>query len=383
MKKYFKILFAFVLMFGFSSFVKAEEITDYQTIYYYRRSNDNVSRTYGYVPTSSQPINGITLDGTLNNSTFFNFLTGYNNKINYSFASGLDYIITTRLSFSNIEGFSYHGTDPNDYLLGYGWRYQDANTRLVNFSKVGTSNVNLISTNVSTKFTSCYEGYDDMNFCTYNVIIVQRVHINSNINQLSIGSYTTSDYSIGVWKHLYDSLVSITSVDVVADTDSTIIDQNQQIIDKQDELNNAISGEHEDYENKSCGIICKLKKLPGRIVDGLINGLKSLFVPDNFDFLTNFKDTLENKLGFIASIPIQVLDYLISLKDKVFTPITTIKFPKISIFGYYFWDEYTINTSDGLSWISSFKYFTDFGCVIICINTLRKWYSNFTGGDEK
>lgn len=243
MKIYFKILFTFLLMFCFSSLAKAEEITDYQTIYYYRRSNDNVSRTYGYLPTSSQPINGITLDGTLNNSTYFNYLTGYNNKINYNFASGLDYIITTRLSFNNIEGFAYHGTDPNDPLLGYGWCYNDASERLVNFSKVGTSNVNLISTNVSTKSTSCYEGYDDMDFCTYNVTIIQRVHINTNINQLSIGSYTTSDYTIGVWKHLYDSLVSVTSVDVVADTDSTIIEQNQQTNQKLDDINNSITND--------------------------------------------------------------------------------------------------------------------------------------------
>lgn len=165
-----------------------------------------------------------------------------------------------------------------------------------------------------------------------------------------------------------------------ATNDTSIdIDNNKETNTKIDKVNESINSEHDDFSNKSCGLICKLKKLP----EQLFNKIKSLFVPDNFDFLNDFKETLENKLGFIASVPLQLLDYLISLKDKVFSPVSTIKFPKISIFGYYFWDEYTINTNDGLSWISSFKYLTDIACVILCCNTLRKWYANFTGGEEK
>lgn len=386
MKKNFKILFTLVLMFGFYSSVKALEINDYQTKYYYRRSNDNVSRTYGFVPNSSQSINGITLDGTLNNSTYFNFLTGYLNQINYNFIGGVDYTITTNLTFSDTEGFKFHGEDAEDPLLGYGWRYDDVILRFINYSKVDTSNVLLKSTNAKVSTYGCYEGYDDLDFCTYDVLIIQKVYVTSDVSSLLIGSYTTSDTSFGIWKHLYDVMVNVISVDITSDTDSTIIDQNEEIINNQDKINDTLNSDDTDTSSKKCGVVCKLKgiwegitNLPSLIA----NSIKGLFVPDNFDFLNNFKDTLESKLGFIASIPIQVLDYLISLKDKVLTPITTIKFPKISIFGYYFWDEYTIDTNEGLSWISSFKYLTDIGCVIICINTLRKWYANFTGGDEK
>lgn len=120
-----------------------------------------------------------------------------------------------------------------------------------------------------------------------------------------------------------------------------------------------------------------------KLIELLIDALKSLIVPENFDFINDFKEVLENKLGFIASVPIQLLDYIISLKDKVFTPVTSISFPKISFFGYYFWDDMTIDITQGLNWISAFKYLTDIGCVIIMVNTLRKWYANFTGGDEK
>lgn len=119
-----------------------------------------------------------------------------------------------------------------------------------------------------------------------------------------------------------------------------------------------------------------------KLIELLIDGLKKLIVPDNFDFINDFKDVLENKLGFIASVPLQLLDYILSLKDKIFTPMNTISFPSISIFGYYFWDDITIDITEGLSWVSSIKYFTDLGCVILMVNTLRKWYANFTGGAE-
>ena len=168
-----------------------------------------------------------------------------------------------------------------------------------------------------------------------------------------------------------------------------------------------VSSSYEEYGKQVCknrldeanetskGILGKIKDILSyinpfsenffayKLVELIINGLKSLIVPDNFDFINDFKEVLENKLGFLASVPIQLLDYVLSLKDKVFTPVTSITFPKISFFGYSFWNDMEIDITQGLSWISSIKYLTDLGCVVIMINTLRKWYANFTGGDEK
>ena len=168
-----------------------------------------------------------------------------------------------------------------------------------------------------------------------------------------------------------------------------------------------VSSSYEEYGKQVCknrldeanetskGILGKIKDILSyinpfsenffayKLIELLIDGLKKLVVPDDFDFINDFKEVLENKLGFIASVPIQLLDYVISLKDKVFTPMTTISFPKISIFGYYFWDDMEIDITQGLNWVAPFKYLTDLGCVIIMVNTLKKWYTNFTGGDEK
>ena len=119
-----------------------------------------------------------------------------------------------------------------------------------------------------------------------------------------------------------------------------------------------------------------------KLVELIINGLKSLFIPDNFDFLNDFKDTMSEKLGFIASIPLQLIDFIIDLKDYAFSTPTSLTFPTISIFGFSFWNEMTIDITEGLSWVSAIKYVTDIICVILCVNTLRKFYNSFFGGGE-
>ena len=119
-----------------------------------------------------------------------------------------------------------------------------------------------------------------------------------------------------------------------------------------------------------------------KLVELIINGLKSLFIPNNLDFLENFKNTMSEKLGFIASIPLQLLDFIIDLKDFAFSTPTSLTFPTISILGYTFWNEMTIDITQGLSWVSAIKYVTDIICVILCVNTLRKFYNSFFGGGE-
>lgn len=119
-----------------------------------------------------------------------------------------------------------------------------------------------------------------------------------------------------------------------------------------------------------------------KLVELMINGLKSLFIPKNLDFLENFKDTMSEKLGFIASIPLQLIDFIIDLKDYAFSTPTSLTFPTISIFGYSFWNQMTIDITEGLSWVSAIKYVTDIICVILCVNTLRKFYNSFFGGGE-
>lgn len=152
-------------------------------------------------------------------------------------------------------------------------------------------------------------------------------------------------------------------------------------------------------ENTRKGIWETIKSIPGTIgtffenlgtkignffkdlLDGILEGLKKLFIPEDMSFIDNLKESLENKLGFIASVPLQVIDYILALPNKIFTPITSITFPEIPIFGVKFWSGQEIDISEGLKIFQAMKYFGDIACVIIVVNTLNKWYRSFGGGN--
>lgn len=126
------------------------------------------------------------------------------------------------------------------------------------------------------------------------------------------------------------------------------------------------------------GIWATIKDLPNQF----LNMLKSLIIPDNFDFIYDFKESLEDKLGFIASVPLQFIEYIISLPNKVFTSITSVSLPEIDVFGVKFWNAQEVDISEGLSWFSTIKICGDVLCVTLMINTLHRWYKKFGGGSE-
>lgn len=141
---------------------------------------------------------------------------------------------------------------------------------------------------------------------------------------------------------------------------------------------NETNSKLDEAENTRKGIWETIKGIPGQIA----NSIKGLFIPDNFDFLNDFKDSLTSKLGFIADIPIKLLDFTISLADFSWTEYAIITFPKINILGYYFWDDTTIDVTQYLGFLKDYRYLTDVLCVTLCANTLRKWYNKFFGGGE-
>ena len=140
--------------------------------------------------------------------------------------------------------------------------------------------------------------------------------------------------------------------------------------------NQAINSNLEQAENTRKGIWETIKGIP----ESVANAIKGLFIPDNFDFLNDFKDTLSNKLGFIAEVPIKLIDFIISLADFSWTEFSSITFPKIEIMGVSFWDDITIDVGPILDGLKKYRYLTDVLCVTLCVNTLRKMYDKFTGG---
>lgn len=161
---------------------------------------------------------------------------------------------------------------------------------------------------------------------------------------------------------------------------------NSNIDEMTDKVDNSLNSDNSDTSSSKCGVICKLKgiftgiiELPGKLVTLLIDALKSLFIPSDMDFIDNLVDSLENKLGLIAEVPIQCIEFIMNLANATWTEFKSVSLPSISIFGYNFWNAQEIDISEGIKIFSTFKYVTDVICVAICVKTLFKWYEGFAG----
>ena len=164
---------------------------------------------------------------------------------------------------------------------------------------------------------------------------------------------------------------------------------NQEVVDavnglKTDlsNINGSITSEDDDTTSSKCGIICKLKgifsgilELPGKIA----NLIKGLFVPDNFDFINDFKDVMISKLGILAQVPDMLLSFLNDIKNKEYTK-QCFTMPKMSFFGYSFWDEMTFCIQDSFYYniIKDYRYLTNFvpvfGVLFYCYRTYKRFF---------
>lgn len=172
-------------------------------------------------------------------------------------------------------------------------------------------------------------------------------------------------------------------------------EQNNTIINQNTETNNKLDTQiqqNEQAETTRKGIWESLKTALSyinplsenffayKLVELIVNALKSLFIPENMDFVTDFVDALESKLGFIASVPVAIIEFIMDLANATWAEFKSISFPSISIFGYKFWNSQTIDLTEAINIFKPFKYVTDVICVVICAQTLNKWRERFTGG---
>lgn len=133
---------------------------------------------------------------------------------------------------------------------------------------------------------------------------------------------------------------------------------------------------HEESEKTRKGILETLKNVPNLIIDGI----KGLFIPEDMSFLENFRDSLVDKLGFIAEVPLAVLDFILNLLTASWEEFNSITLPSIDIFGYKFWNETEISLQPAIDIFKPYLWVTDILCVVLCVNTLRKWYEGFAAG---
>lgn len=205
-----------------------------------------------------------------------------------------------------------------------------------------------------------------------------RMNVNlDNVDHISIG-FTNDLYSISYFA-IESNLVMIDLNDTTADTDKIIANNNknsQDIIASQnanaDKIQNAINESNET--NKS--ILSKISDF----FDNFFDSLVGLIVPDNFDFLTGFIDTLENKLGFIASVPIQILEFLVDLVTYNIDDFTSITLPKFSVLGYDLWNDINIDLTSIINTFKPYRIYTNIACVSLASYYMMKLYENFASG---
>lgn len=158
------------------------------------------------------------------------------------------------------------------------------------------------------------------------------------------------------------------TIDAIEEQTTTITENQNQIKDAIIANNNA-NTDKQIQENKN-------------LLQQLFDFLVGLFIPDSFDFLTGFLDVLEEKLGFVGSVPIQFFEFLIDLVNVDFDTVTSITLPHFEILGYTFFDEQEIDLTDIMVAFEPYRVYTNIGCVCLCIRYLIKLYETFANGEE-
>lgn len=303
------------------------------------------------------------------------------------------------------ELFSSHGD-----IIGY-------NTLIIDFCSSGFSGANKITrkypigqgctnscfgTSIQVQdlmsSSKSYEGYACSNFRAY--VPISKLSVATGCTSTSCTA-TLEDYLTFSSVYSYNLPLTLSGIYLTDDvaysnggiTQDSIDRVNSTISSLKDNINNTNSklddanSKLDEAENTRKGILGTIKdvlssiaSLPGKIIDLMITGLKSLFIPEDMSFLDDFSDSISNKLGFIAEVPIKVLKFLVDLATTTWDDFTSVSLPKVNVFGVYFWDDQEIDITAIINKLKPWRYVTDVICVTTCVNTLRKWRERFTGG---
>lgn len=135
---------------------------------------------------------------------------------------------------------------------------------------------------------------------------------------------------------------------------------NSNINEMKDNVDNSLNSEDSDTSSSKCGVICKLKgiftgiiELPGKLVNLLIDALKSLFVPTNEQLNEIIEDSSElvENFGFVG----ESVDFFINIFTSLLGMVNQngcITLPEFTIGttslfeSHTFWEEQQVCLSD-------------------------------------
>lgn len=190
-------------------------------------------------------------------------------------------------------------------------------------------------------------------------------------------TYTISNININV------SSDPINEIDIIENNNQNkndIINNNNQntqdVINNQDKNQQQTNDRLEEVNDTNKSILQILIDLPKTIFDFFIG----LFIPDNFDFINGLLDSLSDKLGFIAQVPIKITDFFINLAKNGVDDINSITMPGFSVLGYDLWQDLEIDLTSIKNVLSDYIWVTDSACVVLFIKFLYRLKENFANG---
>lgn len=217
-------------------------------------------------------------------------------------------------------------------------------------------------------------------------------------------SESVSGRSISFIGYSYDYIGnSLSDSDIQAALDNQTVQINENIDsmkEKQDKTNELIESEDEDTTSKKCGMLCKLKgiftgiiELPSKLVNLLVNALKSLFVPTDdqlYEIVNESKELTEN-FGFVGEAVNFFLTIFTSLLGLV-NANGCIELPEFSIGAtslfeaHTFWQAQNVCLGDNAilsANISTIRTITSIALVSLFINfASRKFFSILSKNDN-
>lgn len=405
---FFKLLILLAIGFLIGSLkAKASTITDYQfQMRYFTYSitdKSDVSSESGWTAYHN-PNEGysLTLYGTDDYSpTYdkFQYMSGFDTKINYSISKGVSYTATLVFNFTSISDSEFSSSRLNYFT----------NSNLVRVSNSAYS-----YGSASYSKNDCFT-YSSVKYCTYTATINYSFTAISDASSFALGSWNNNGSGFAFFQHNQTSDFSLTSLSIEKNADNTIINQNetiinqnQGIIDNQNKTNEKL----DEAENTRKGIWETIKSIPGTIgtffdnlgtkignffkdlLDGIIDGLKTLFIPEDGYFETwfnNFKNYFEVKLGFLATPFTIFIDFVNSYLELDSSNDIIIDIPDITVPNF---EENKIVSATSFNWSQTLKSkeslntlwqlylsFVDVYLILNFINLCENKYNRIFGGD--
>lgn len=267
---------------------------------------------------------------------------------------------------------------------------------LIDSSKMSSAWFNLISTNTEFNYNSSY------NF-TFDVISTS---LNSDIDSVNLNNVSCSidrNTSGSSFLHIecknvpgkYDGhnlfRVNISFSNTINHGGTTVLGFTRawNIIQSQENQLNDIKKQNDEAEKTRKGILQTIKDLPVNIINGLVNSIKNLFIPDGAELnqiIEDFKAAMSEKLGAIY----QVFDYIVSIFNTILNNNSAgnscLTFPGMTdpVFKYRLWEDQELCFSSYREDFSTLFTISDTILSIIftllVINMLYKKLDAFFGG---